>query len=149
MKTTVTVDMEQHGSNVVHVEIGPVEIDDGPGIIEGFMDNVRVAVKGTQKNVLQTLQDNVSEWSDATFGPGQRTEGMIAHLALEVQELKESPESIKEYADCFMLLIDVAGSVGFNMDDLVRATFDKLEVNKKRKWGPTNEDGSVEHVREK
>ena len=101
------------------------------------------------KGELQTLQDDVSEWSNATFGPGQRTDGMIAHLAREVQELKESPTTLSEYADCLMLLIDAAGSVGFNMDDLVKATFEKLEINKKRKWGPANEDGSIEHVEEK
>jgi len=95
----------------------------------------------------QELQINIANWSNATFGPGQRTEGMIAHLLKEVQELHEEPNDLEEYADCLMLLIDAAYSVGFDMKKLLKATQKKLEINKKRKWGPQNQDGSIEHVR--
>lgn len=52
-----------------------------------------------------------------------------------------------EYADCYMLLMDAARTQGIYLSDIHTAAGEKLEINKKRKWGEPNADGSVEHVR--
>ena len=94
------------------------------------------------------LQHAIFTWSIATFGAEQRQEGVYAHLVREVKELGESisgeidPE---ELADCMMLLFDLAGYAGI---DLLTETAKKLEINKKRKWGPIQEDGSILHIEE-
>lgn len=114
-----------------------------------------------QFNRIQSLQDNIAKWSDATFGDGNRGLGMCEHLGKEVKELKEAimvydsgvnrfgKESLgEEVADCFMLLLDIARTYDMSVDDIFYATTDKLIINQNRKWGSTNSDGSVEHVRD-
>lgn len=73
--------------------------------------------------------------------------GKLAHLVKELGELIDDPYDVMEYADCFMLLLDAARVSGYTADVVLAAAWVKLEVNKKREWGPPNEDGSVEHVR--
>ena len=39
---------------------------------------------------LQKLMNDISEWSDATFGEGQRNPAIVHHLVKEVPELIEA-----------------------------------------------------------
>jgi NTP pyrophosphatase (non-canonical NTP hydrolase) len=108
-----------------------------------------------QKSKLQTLMDDIKNWSDATVGDSQRTIPILYHLIKEVPELIESIEkeetvrtTLFEFADCFMLLLDAASHHGYKADDILLAMSDKLEINKKRKWGEPDENGVVEHIRD-
>lgn len=94
----------------------------------------------------QLLQDELVEWSDATFGSGDRLVPILKHLQSEIGELVDTPMDRMEYADCFILLIEAAGKVGLSMDDLVDAAYEKHEINKNRVWGKPNKDGYVEHI---
>lgn len=117
---------------------------------------------------LQELMDDISEWSDKTFGEGQRNPAILHHLKKEVPELiaaimyyqerntidlpyRKANELLKEvweeYADCFMLLLDSANNFGLSADRLLHITRQKLEVNKTRKWGKPDCNGVVEHLR--
>ena len=107
---------------------------------------------------LQQLMDEISEWSDKTFG-GQRNPAIAHHLLKEVKELIaefDSPEEMPdkylsirmEFADCFMLLLDSATHAGITANELLQVTKEKLEINKNRKWGEPDENGVVEHLRE-
>lgn len=120
-------------------------------------------------NELQKLMDDVSEWSDATFGAMQRNPAIVWHLKKEVDELIQAldythalgvDESVgagefgrqlsktkMEYADCFMLLLDSAHHFGLTAENLLELTREKLEINKKREWGKPDVNGVVEHVR--
>lgn len=93
-------------------------------------------------------------WSDETFGPDDRRLGMIAHLKKEVVELEEglsrsarAPVIQDELADCMMLLLDIASHSGLSANDLLFSVSAKLVINKNRKWGSPNPDGSIEHIR--
>ena len=119
---------------------------------------------------LQKLMNDIAEWSDGTFGDGQRNPAIAYHLQKEVNELIEAIEIygwhereqnlsiIKEenlagnvnieFADCFMLLLDSASHFGLTANDLLKVTEWKLEVNRNRKWGKADKNGVVEHVRE-
>lgn len=118
---------------------------------------------------LQKLMDEITEWSDATFGEGQRNPAILHHLKKEVPELIEAIEkfqkgntiktpyskSIKllkdvweEYADCMMLLLDSANHFGLSADRLLHQVKKKLEINKKRKWGKPDCNGVIEHIRD-
>ena len=95
----------------------------------------------------QLLQDDIAAWSDATFGPGsKRLNGIVDHLRREVDELAANTADSTEFADCLMLLIDAARCAGLNTTMLLLASRQKLEVNKLRKWGPIETDGSILHV---
>lgn len=119
-------------------------------------------------NELQPLMDDIASWSDATFGEGQRNPAILHHLKKEVNELIESVErfqacgikiigykgseeaciaAFNEYADCLMLLLDSAHHFGLNSATLIQFTRQKLETNKKRKWGNPDCNGVVEHIK--
>ncbi len=96
---------------------------------------------------IQQLQDEIASWSDATFGSGRTPSIPLHHLAKEVQELIETPNDRMEYADCLILLLDAYRMYGGSTDDLINACWEKLETNRKREWGTPDENGVVEHIR--
>ena len=95
---------------------------------------------------LNDLQFDLNKWTAEQFA-GQPLSGKFAHLRKEINELEKEPKDVMEYADCYMLLIDIAGKNGVFLSDIHRAAGEKLEINKCRDWGKPNSDGSVEHVR--
>lgn len=119
---------------------------------------------------LQTLMDSISEWSDATFGNAQRNPAIIYHLKKEIDELIEAMLKVNdmycddsvsdlefvrqfnktnmEFADCFMLLLDSAHHFNLTAGKLIKLSKEKLEINKKRKWGNPDKNGVVEHIRD-
>ena len=121
-------------------------------------------------NELQTLMNDISEWSDATFGDGQRNPAIVYHLKKEVDELidalhksnalgadnsvgvgefkRQLNKTEMEFADCFMLLLDSAHHFNLTAEQLINLTREKLGVNKARKWGKPDVNGVVEHIRD-
>ena len=117
-------------------------------------------------NELQKLMDDIREWSDATFGDGQRNPAIVYHLKREVPELIEAIKIYAnkvhlgeecsgdvhkvgyEFADCFMLLLDSASHFGLTAGNLLWYTEEKLKINKAREWGKPDENGVVEHIPE-
>lgn len=117
---------------------------------------------------LEYLMQEISEWSDSTFGKHQRNPAILYHLKKEVDELIEAvnnfqnydaepgseyeakllDSAIEEYADCMMLLLDSATHFGFGAESLLKSVADKLAKNKTRKWGKPDENGVVEHIKE-
>ncbi len=97
---------------------------------------------------LQTLQRECTAWTAKQFGENRSPSPPIAHLAKEVKELADDPFDRFEYADCLLLILDAANNAGISADVLLKTAFQKLEINKQRKWGKPNEAGFVEHVRD-
>ena len=120
---------------------------------------------------IQNLQDEVKKWSDGAFGMYRTATPMAYHLKIEIDELITALKELYqgtysnsstqngidlvaakyrrirfELADCLMLLIDCASHAQINMDSLISATEEKLEINKNRKWGTPDENGVVEHI---
>lgn len=113
--------------------------------------------------------NDISAWSDKTFGRGQRNPAIVYHLKKEVDELIEAlekqynlgiDESVGageflrqvektkvEYADCLMLLLDSAKHNGINAQELYELTVKKLMVNKTRQWGKPDHNGVIEHIK--
>ncbi len=96
---------------------------------------------------IQQLQNEIANWSDATFGAKRPATRPLNHLAKEIRELIEAPEDRMEYADCLILLLDAYRMAGGSADDLIEACYQKLEINKEREWGKPDENGVVEHIR--
>lgn len=97
------------------------------------------------------LQYDQVQWSKATF-PDEQVWGLLAHLKKEIDEIAGTigngsvPELAEEFADAYLLLIDAAGRCEIAASEIMTAAREKLEVNKRRKWGPLNADGFSEHV---
>lgn len=96
---------------------------------------------------MAALQREQGKWAQGTF-PAQTIVAKIKHLRKEVDELLENPTDRSELADCFLLLLDIARKNNMTASDLFEASVAKFRINQMRKWGPPDEDGICEHVRE-
>lgn len=107
---------------------------------------------------IQRLQNNIAEWSDATFGADDRTIGILNHLKEEVEEVIEAKNEYEEkldgvsqqkmaseFADCLILILDAARKSDLNTDLLMQAAEYKMSINRKREWKPANEQGYHKH----
>lgn len=102
-----------------------------------------------EKEALDGLQTEIGSWSDATF-PNSTPDTMLRHLVKEVSELCDAeklndPGLPYEIADCIMLLLHLAHRKKVSARDMIR---EKFEICKSRKWGPPDEHGVVQHVKE-
>jgi hypothetical protein len=97
---------------------------------------------------IQQLQNEIANWSDTTFGTDRSADIPLCHLAKEIEELIASPNDSFEYADCLILLLDAYRMTGGTADELIETCYQKLEINRKRKWGVPDKNGVVEHIRE-
>jgi len=100
---------------------------------------------------MDALQRDLGQWSDATFGAGQRRGGMIVHLAKEYKEFlggvfrHDDLALVAEAVDMVLLLMDIVRVSGYSLHGEMRK---KLEILKTRRWQPMAMDGSVEYVRD-
>lgn len=93
---------------------------------------------------------NHIEWSTKTFGPGDRTEGVIKHIKKELEEVAKEPTDVMEWCDIIILAIDGAQRNGHSPEAIADALWEKQGINMKRKWPDwrTMPVGApIEHVR--
>lgn len=112
-----------------------------------------------KQSQLDTFQDEVTEWADATF-PLRTHTSIACHLVDEIIELvgpslvNERLQMVmiepefdsdfeEESADVGLILLHLAS---FNEVDLMSAMRRKFEKCKKRTWGKPDEHGVVRHV---
>lgn len=90
-------------------------------------------------------------FSFKTFGPGQRTIGVINHIKKELQEIEENPTDIKEWIDVIILGMDGALRAGYTPEQVAQALLEKQNENENRNWPDwrlSNQETPIEHVRE-
>lgn len=97
---------------------------------------------------IHQLQAEISRFQDRTF-PDQGLMPKINHLRHEVDELAKDPNDTAELADCFILLLGIAAKRSISADTLISASHAKMEINKRRKWGPPDADGVCHHIQER
>lgn len=73
-------------------------------------------------------------WSHHTFGPGDRTEGVIDHIRKELTEIEDDPTDVSEWIDVVILALDGAWRAGYTPEQIVAALVSKQEKNERRKW---------------
>lgn len=91
------------------------------------------------------------EWSRRTFGPARRTNGVLDHIAKELQEVRASPDDLDEWIDVIILALDGAWRHGHEPAEIVRALVDKQARNEARSWPDwrdRSEDEAIEHTRD-
>jgi len=89
-------------------------------------------------------------FSQCTFGPGERTEGVLAHIAKEAAEVCSNPDDVFEWVDIILLAIDGALRRGFSAYSIVLALQKKLDINKARRWPDWRTapvDSAIEHLK--
>lgn len=91
------------------------------------------------------------DWSARTFGPGERTAGVVDHIVKELHEVLNDPGDLSEWIDVVILALDGAWRMGFTPEQIVVALVAKQAKNEARQWQDwrTAEPGkAIEHVRE-
>jgi len=94
--------------------------------------------------------DRVRAWSDGTFGPGLRTEGVIDHIKREFDEVRNDPTVVDEWIDVIILAFDGASRTGASGQEIIDAIHAKWERNRGRDWPDWRtlpHDRAIEHVR--
>ena len=91
------------------------------------------------------------EWSERTFGPGPRPEGVCDHIRKELREIEQSPVDLEEWIDVVILALDGAWRAGHSPEQIVAQLVAKQAKNEGREWPDwrTAEPGkAIEHVRD-
>ena len=89
------------------------------------------------------------EWSERTFGPGDRTLGIVDHIDKELAEIIANPGDVTEWMDVVILALDGAWRMGFGPEEIVSALAAKQAKNEGRNWPDwrTAEPGkAIEHI---
>jgi hypothetical protein len=93
------------------------------------------------------------EWSEKTFGPGTRLQGVLNHIRKELTEIEDSHGlDTYEWIDILILVIDGAMRAGHSPEDFVTALMQKVEINHQREWPDWrqfDQNTPIEHDRSK
>lgn len=90
------------------------------------------------------------EWSLLTFGPGERTLGVLDHIRKELEEVEAEPSKVSEWADVLILAFDGALRAGHEPQAVIDAVIAKQAINEKRTWPDwrtMGQDIAIEHDR--
>lgn len=75
-----------------------------------------------------------NEWSDRTFGTGDRTDYILHHIETELDEVRQAPDDVYEWVDIILLALDGAWRAGHNPNRVLGALRLKAEFNTTRTW---------------
>jgi len=97
-----------------------------------------------------SLWGQIRNWSEATFGSGKRTIGLIEHIREELKEVEEKPEDLIEWVDVILLAFDGYWRNGGKPEELMSVVEKKFKENQNRKWLPPAPDDQPNfHVKTK
>ena len=74
------------------------------------------------------------EFSLKTFGPNQRTQGVIDHIRKELAEIENDPTDVFEWVDVVLLAFDGAWRAGHAPEEIAAAIEAKQTKNESRSW---------------
>ena len=100
-------------------------------------------------NLVEHLQRQ-RDWSEATFGPGERTAGVLDHIRKELNEVEREPHDLTEWVDVVLLALDGAWRHGYTPEQIAEAIAAKQARNESRQWPDWRTqpaDRAIEHVR--
>lgn len=91
------------------------------------------------------------QFSERTFGPGPRTQGVIQHIRKELIEIEGKPDDLMEWIAVALLALDGAWRAGHDPAAIALALATKQTRNELRQWPDWRTaapDTAIEHVRE-
>lgn len=95
----------------------------------------------------QTLMDEVTSWAEKKF-PHADLHTRMEVVRRESFEVEESGgKDLSEFADLLLPILHSAKATGHDVNDLLRAAWDKFDVVQKRDYGPADEHGVCHHVK--
>ena len=73
-------------------------------------------------------------FSEKTFGPASRPNGVIAHIRKELEEIEAKPDDLEEWIDVMILAMDGTWRAGFEPEEIAAALVAKQTKNESRVW---------------
>lgn len=125
----------------------------------GWRDGERAAMERAHAQAQRDRERSVIDaahlerqrkWSRKTFGPGERTAGVLDHIAKEIEEVRAAPDDITEWADLLILAFDGAWRAGHEPQTVIDAIKAKQARNESREWPDwrtADPNKAIEHVR--
>ncbi|MBB3752499.1 hypothetical protein FHT44_005011 [Mycolicibacterium sp. BK634] len=105
----------------------------------------------TNDNVIDAAHlQRQRDFSLKTFGPGQRTDGVLDHIAKELEEIRQDPTDVSEWVDVIILAFDGAWRAGWDNQQIIDAIHAKQLKNEAREWPDwrtQDPNKAIEHVR--
>ena len=92
---------------------------------------------------LQEIQEDILDWANSAH-PDRTPESTLLKLFEELGEIVSCPDDASEYADAFIVLLDVAYQNRITGGKLEKAINEKMAVNRNRTWR-INELGILKH----
>ncbi len=89
------------------------------------------------------------DFSQRTFGPGNRTAGVCDHIRKELREIEAAP-NLEEWCDVILLAFDGAWRSGAEPEDIARNIAAKQGKNESREWPDwrtSDPNKAIEHIR--
>lgn len=93
----------------------------------------------------------VRGWSEQTFGPGERTLGVLDHIRKELEEIEAEPNDLSEWVDVILLALDGAWRHGGEPQQIIDAIKAKQAKNELRSWPDwrlMSPDQAIGHIKE-
>lgn len=90
-------------------------------------------------------------WSLKVFGEGFRLEGIVDHIQKELQEIKEQPHDVEEWADLIILALDGAWRSGASPEEISEMVKFKQEKNEARRWPDRrnySQNEAIQHIKD-
>ncbi|HKK04469.1 MAG TPA: dATP/dGTP pyrophosphohydrolase domain-containing protein [Gammaproteobacteria bacterium] len=115
----------------------------------GRSDELRGGPNPLNFNLVAHLHQQ-RDWSGRTFGPGERTAGVLDHIRKELAEIEATPQDLEEWVDLVLLALDGAWRAGHSPEDIAIAIADKQARNEQREWPDWRDcdpDKAIEHFR--
>lgn len=84
-------------------------------------------------NLIKHLQRQ-KLFSETTFGPGIRTNGVLDHIQKEIEEVRKNPLDLEEWIDIILLAFDGAQRTGATPEEIVSMIDYKQNKNETRTW---------------
>ena len=88
--------------------------------------------------------------SEAAYGPGDRTAGVLDHIRKELREIEADPADTEEWIDVILLCCDGARRAGATPEKIIETLVAKQTKNEGRKWPDWRTvpiDKAIEHDR--
>lgn len=100
---------------------------------------------------LRAHMERLGAWSEQTFGPGERTQAVLAHIRKELVEIEDNPTDTIEWVDVVMMALDGARRAGATPDDIIAVLVSKQVINEQRRWPDWRKAKAgepIEHIRD-
>lgn len=90
------------------------------------------------------------QFSFRTFGPGNRTKGVVDHIRKELREIEAAPHDLKEWVDVILLALDGAWRCGHSPEQIATG-IDVVQTRNEGRtwpdWRTADPDKAIEHDR--